>query len=246
MTIKLLPGIEIRIPNHQLVVPDYSLDNQGLFQETNSSARELLINSLQEINKNDMPLLGRPFFSSAYMLVDHEHNEFTLWQGNPTATEKKLVPIGPTCTPSIIPTTLAPVSTSSAIAAPQSPETSDDQAIGTGPIAGVVIGCLAGLIIVALLLHRYFRHQQNQKPQPPPPAVPEKDNNNNRGSSYIPFKAEMPTDRQPPQELPIERNQPHVVGPYEMGAHPSTVTLEQGRWGSAQRGDRTQGRAEML
>ncbi|KAL8876442.1 MAG: hypothetical protein Q9198_005363, partial [Flavoplaca austrocitrina] len=245
MTIKLLPGIEIRIPNHQLVVPDYSLDKQGLLRETNPSNRELLINSLQEINKNDLPLLGRPFFSSAYVLVDQEHKEFTVWQGNPTATEKKLVPIGPTCTPSIVPTGLAPDSTSSAAAAPQTPETSDGQNIGTGPIAGIVIGCLAGLTIVALLLHRYFRHHQRRPSQPQPPAIQEK-NNDNRVSSYIAFKPEMPTDRQPPQEMPIEQNQPYVVGPYEMGAPPGTVKLEQGRWDGAQRGDQTQERAELL
>ena len=38
VTVKLLPGIEIRNPSHQLVVLDCSLDNQGRFQEINSFA----------------------------------------------------------------------------------------------------------------------------------------------------------------------------------------------------------------
>lgn len=103
MTITISPGLDIRIPNHQLVSPDYHFNAEGSLTEPNSTVRELLFNSLQEANANDMPVLGRPFLASSYLFVDNDRQEFTLWPGNPTATEEEIIPVGTTttCIPNI-------------------------------------------------------------------------------------------------------------------------------------------------
>lgn len=60
LTVTLSSGLEIRIPNHQLVLPDYHISPQGEFI-INGSDRVVRINSLQDINRNDMPIFGQLF-----------------------------------------------------------------------------------------------------------------------------------------------------------------------------------------
>lgn len=227
------------------MIPDYSVNSEGFIVEANSSAREILINSLQEQNMNDMPSLGRPFFSSAYLLVDEDNEQFTLWNSNPTATEKQLVRLGPACSSG---STITPASPPT----DPSPEASSgNTVINSGGIAGIVIGSLAGLGLVALLLFRYYRRHHRLRSAPPsaPAPVPASEKDDARVSSYLAFKPEMPTDRQPPQELPLEQHTGYTVQPYEMAAGSGTGLLEQGRWsGTApreRRADMTHGMAEM-
>ncbi|KAL8819451.1 MAG: hypothetical protein Q9223_002109 [Gallowayella weberi] len=80
-------------------VPDISGNARGFLTFTNTSSREVLLNSLQDVSTNDMPLLRRLFLSSAYLFVDDDHQQFVLWNANPTASEKRLVPVGPITPP---------------------------------------------------------------------------------------------------------------------------------------------------
>lgn len=91
----LSSGLQIRIPNHQLILPDYHISSQGEII-VNGSDRVVLINSLQAINLYDMPQLGQPFLSSAYLLVNEDTAQFTLWKSNPTTT-RNLLAIGEAC-----------------------------------------------------------------------------------------------------------------------------------------------------
>lgn len=246
LTITISPGLDITIPNHQLVKPDFTFNNQPSIIEPNATSRELLFNSLQGENENDFPTLGRPFFSSSYLFVDEDKAQFTLWGGNPTATEKKIVPVGAaTCDPDINITTPSPT-------APAAKTPNADKTMNTGGIAGVIIGSLAGIIVVSFLLFRLYRRRQRP---PVPSSKPEKEDP--RLSSYLSLKAEMPTDKQPPQEMPSERNPGYAVTPYEMAvephempAGPATGSLGQGRWHrlslSGRRGEGRQNPHEML
>ncbi|MCJ1246093.1 hypothetical protein MMC30_003297 [Trapelia coarctata] len=150
LTFTLSTGLNIKIPNNQLVVPDYSVDSAG-HQTSNATTREILINSLQEINLNDVPLLGRTFLTSAYLFVNYDQSEFTLWQANPT-TEQKLVAVGsgPSC-----PTT--PVTANATTSAGPSASTS---AVSSGspsstpstPTGAIVGGALGAAVILGLLI----------------------------------------------------------------------------------------------
>lgn len=213
------------------MVPDYSVNAQGFLTIANSSSREILINSLQGVNKNDMPLLGRSFLSSAYLLVDQDHQQFTLWSANQKATEPNLIPIGPaTCKPSSSIATPSPTSTAS-VSNGQSANKHNGETLDKGGIAGVVIGSLAGFVIVCLLLFRYLRrrHPHPQAPQTSSQHTATPENDDPRDSSYLAFRPEMPSDSQPPQEMPLERDTAYAVAPYEVAAEPSAALLERGR-----------------
>ena len=93
MTISVA-GFPFTITNDQLVLPDYSVDSVGQTVIQDSNVRELLINPLEEINKNDMPILGQTFLTTAYLLVDNDQQTFTLWKNNLTS-EERITNIGP-------------------------------------------------------------------------------------------------------------------------------------------------------
>jgi hypothetical protein len=86
-------GLEITIPNSQLVVPDVQVNQAGQMDIPNSNNREILIYNLETSNVNDMPLLGQAFLTSAYIHVNNDDEEFTIWQANPTKGEN-LVTVG--------------------------------------------------------------------------------------------------------------------------------------------------------
>ncbi|KAK1781451.1 aspartic peptidase domain-containing protein [Copromyces sp. CBS 386.78] len=80
LTIALSNGLSVRIPNSQLIVPPEEIARNGSFV-TEPNQMALPINRLG----TQPATLGRFFFTSAYLMVDHEADTFTLWQANPTA-----------------------------------------------------------------------------------------------------------------------------------------------------------------
>ena len=221
LTVTVYPNLKIRIPNHQLVIPDYDVDSQGNTVEKNSSNRNVLLYSLQDINKNDMPLFGGPFLSAAYFFVNYDQNEFSLWQSKAT-TNTDLLPVGPpTCKPDAPKET--PHSTSALGAAPPSASpTKADEPRKTNPtaaVAGGVVGGVAAIACVslALLLYRRRKHQQQQNA----PILDSQDSMYKQPPEYLYSKAEMPTDRLPPQEMPLEQNPPYNLAPHEMMTKPN-------------------------
>ena len=125
------------VKNSQLILADESIDKQSGALVSNSSVVELLVNSLQEDNDNDLPKIGRPFLSGAYILVDLDQNTFTLWAANPSGTEE-LVSMGATCS-------------SSVTSQPPSSQPVDSSRLGGGGIGGIVVGVVAILAIMIAL-----------------------------------------------------------------------------------------------
>lgn len=209
--------MDITIPNHQLVVPNYGYDTQGSITAFNAStANEVLINSLQDTNKNDMPLLGRAFLSSAYLMVDQDNQQFTLAEVNATSNQKIVSNGPPVC------------QSSSAAGATNSPTISPTpatthQGISTGVIVGAVVGSAVALALclgAILLLRRRRRTRQeqivqteNEKRDPPITRVSQL---SQPGLGM--YKAEMPSDytHQPRAEIPSQRHPPYQLGPHEM------------------------------
>jgi hypothetical protein len=89
LTIKL-NGLSVKIPNPQLVVSEPYIALDGTIM-TNTTVRNLVINSIQDMNKNDMPILGRLFLSSAYLMVNQDAGRFSIWQANTRAGESDIV-----------------------------------------------------------------------------------------------------------------------------------------------------------
>jgi hypothetical protein len=51
--------------------------------------RNLVINPIQHINENDLPILGRHFLTSAYLSVNHDTETFSIWQAVSSPGEPK-------------------------------------------------------------------------------------------------------------------------------------------------------------
>ncbi|KAK3291752.1 aspartic peptidase domain-containing protein [Chaetomium fimeti] len=179
MTIKFVSGLSVRVPNDLLVVPETDIDRSTGVIKTDPSGPNLLINSMQDINSNDMAALGTTFLSAAYLMVNQDTDRFTLWAANPT-TESDLVAVdetgadvtATTCTASASATpssrggsggdgdggegTSDSGGGSSESASPNAPSPQEGSsvpaALPTGLIAGVAVGAVVagGLIAAAV------------------------------------------------------------------------------------------------
>lgn len=145
-------------------MPEQSVASSGAIQ-TNNEMSLTLLSGTRNDNKDDTPIIGMPFFSSAYLMVDLDASTFTLWQANMT-DNSNLIAIGADagCTHS------PPVSTNSTIDdAP--PASSDEEALdndqgsqdlGTGAVAGAAIGGLAAVIMLVVLAYFIIRRCRRQ------------------------------------------------------------------------------------
>jgi hypothetical protein len=170
-------GLELTIPNELLVVPEKLIDDSGEVQ-VNSTFAEVLIQPTNGDNAGDTPRIGKQFFSSTYLFVDHDAGTFTVWQANSTS-DTRLVSVGGDCDP--IQTQETPVSSSSTRVLPEAtgslgtdshPTTldsdQDSRSLSIGVIAGISVGAAGSLaviaaIIVACFMRRKKRNQQSEK-----------------------------------------------------------------------------------
>ena len=161
LEITLSNSLTVTIPNKQLVLPELDYGDDGRPLISNDSTREVLINSLQQINRYDMPLLGRVFLTSAYLHVNNEKEEWTMWQANPT-TDQNIIAIpgkvDSTCSPSSTASSsssavngITAVSTSTAGNGDNTPAPVKSAVLGTAAIVGIVIGATALLVLLAIL-----------------------------------------------------------------------------------------------
>ena len=214
LTFNIYPDLEITIPNHQLVVPDIEVNRGGQeFVSNYSTYAEVLINALEDQNAEEMPRFGMPFLSSAYLLVDNDHQQFTLWASQQSETSN-LIELGPpACRPSVAPS----VPTSTPIAPPP-PSNLISSRPSTATIAGSVIGGLAAISLFsgAYLLQKRRRKRQQKREQALQAlqAGPVTDATYSDNWAYN--KAEMPSDQQPPQELPDFKGPGGAFAPHEL------------------------------
>ena len=146
-------GLELTIPNHQLVVPDVQITGDGRTHIPTDSVREVLVSNLESSNLVDMPELGQVFLTSAYMHVDNEREQFSLWQANPNTAEE-LVAIDGTSLSTCNPTS------------PPSEETNSEPStrpLSASAIAGVTVGTVFGLAFVIGFLFLYIRVSRKKK-----------------------------------------------------------------------------------
>ncbi|UPX13925.1 uncharacterized protein EKO05_0004420 [Ascochyta rabiei] len=151
LTIRLQNSISIMIPNTELVVPDTYIASNGAVQ-TNISVRNVVINSLQSNNGNDLPVLGRLFMSSAYVMVNQDAGKFSVW---PVNTESKAPNIVAVDKQNTLVREFCPNSTggsSDATSLPTSSVASPPQDVGPklsgGAIGGIIFGAVGGIAIL--------------------------------------------------------------------------------------------------
>ncbi|EME38346.1 hypothetical protein DOTSEDRAFT_75779 [Dothistroma septosporum NZE10] len=160
LTVSLSNGFGVTILNDVLVVPDQYVGPSGAL-ETNQSQSALLIGSLNQVNANDVPIIGKEFFSSAYLMIDYDAGTYTLWQVNAT-TETQLVAVGGQCSthPTVNNNTIDgnPESASSTSTATPANSVSSKagarEALPTGAIVGAVVGSAfgTGALVAAIIL----------------------------------------------------------------------------------------------
>lgn len=153
--------------NDQFLTPFVQIGYDGA-RFLNESIKELLINPTDQ-----PPTLGRYFLTAAYLMVNHDSNTFTMWQGNPSSSSNLVTVVSEQAAEScgnvtgvVQPSATADV-TSSATATGSAESSSSDSsthpstgAIAGGTVGGVVFLAIAGLAAFFLLRKRRPRGGQ--------------------------------------------------------------------------------------
>ncbi|KAF2970996.1 hypothetical protein GQX73_g2552 [Xylaria multiplex] len=174
LSINIQQGPSIRIPSSELVRPERYIDTDTGAIVANYSRSNLVLNSLQAGNANDLSQLGRIFLSSAYVMLNQESEEFTIWAANPTKSESL---VGVDSKGNYI-TTFCADSTNSTTPTSTTPTSealvtnSGSTKLSSGAIAGIVVGAVAALaIITGALFWRRHRNKANVTGQATPQIV---------------------------------------------------------------------------
>lgn len=163
LTITLQSGLSVRIRNDQLVQPHTSINQTTGAIVVNNTAPDLVINSLQNVQATQLAQLGWQFFSAAYLLVNQDAHEFTLWEANPTAEEDMVA----------VDTTGADISTFCSASTVSSTSTAGGERNGTtttetssslsaAVIAGSVAASVAAVGLVSGLLLWWILRRRSQ------------------------------------------------------------------------------------
>lgn len=168
MALSFSSGLQVQIENNQLVQPDETISSNGSINY-NATLNEVNIISLQSTNQNDMVHLGRQFLSGTYLMVNEDAGTFTMWQAVPNkeemlvAVDTKGDTISSACTvagnmvnvngtASLNTTTSLnnTASSNSTTSLVSSPTLNHSQGLETGAIAGIVVGGVAIIAIIAI------------------------------------------------------------------------------------------------
>src|SRR4051812_46439593 len=144
-----------------------------------------------------MPLFGKAFLTSAYLMVNQDKGEFTLWQSNATMSQR-LVAAGPSST-----------CTSTSTAASSSNTSSHSHAVSPGAIAGATVGVALVAIIIGCGFWLRSMHRRNRAEAATSIDHPDK----NTGD----LQQNLTSETQPPQELPNSLPKPHELWAGEAG-----------------------------
>ena len=205
-------GVNVTVPNHEIMKPLVDINSNGEEYIVNGSNIRLTAFSTLD----QFLYLGRPFLSSAYMMVDEDQRQFTIWQGKTSEDQNLIAVRQPPCTTSAISSTLSltPTTTASSISNPV-------HQLSRGTIAGISVPAMTavalGLVLTLLFVRAKRRRRQVLR-------VQERENNGRPSSrdanDPLHHKPELSSDRQPPQELAPGRNAGDAIPPFEIPAGP--------------------------
>ncbi|KAF3000783.1 hypothetical protein E8E13_005448 [Curvularia kusanoi] len=145
---------------------DPYLDGQGVTQY-NASRVGLTVLSMD--SKDQMARLGGMFFSSAYLMVNHDKGEFTIASARNDATKELLVGVDTdnNCFAYLngtVPGNAIPSPS------PSDPQDSQDSAspLSTGAIVGIAVGVGAAVIVLAVVAFLLWRRRKSRRDVPTP------------------------------------------------------------------------------
>lgn len=153
LIVTLDTGFSVTLPNELLVVPHLYIDQEtGDIVAEDGDEPDLLIDSMQAVNANDMAMLGSVFFSAAYLTVNVDAGKFKLWSANATGNPDQDLRALNTENEDVTTiceaegnSTVDSNSTETAPTESDTPSGSADQAGGlsTGAKAGIAVGVVA-------------------------------------------------------------------------------------------------------
>lgn len=160
MRLSFSSGLQITVPNDQYMVPFVTIDRNGS-RIFNESQREFLMNG---VSKDNPPTLGRYFLSSAYLMVNHDADTFTLWQANPSAASQ-LVPIPGENTNTDACTSTAAAAQPSATDSSGPPPAQPSQGLPGATIAAIAVVSVfvVGFVTLLVLYIRARRRKQDAR-----------------------------------------------------------------------------------
>lgn len=151
------------MPNDQFLTPSVWVERNGS-RLYNESIKELLINPT-----NNPSTLGRYFLTSAYLMVNHDSNTFTMWQGNPSSSSNLVTVVSEKAAEScenvsgvIQPSATAGL-TPSASATGSQESSGSSNTVSTGAIAGATIGGVALLAAVGVAAMFWLRKRRQKQ-----------------------------------------------------------------------------------
>ncbi|KAH8666479.1 aspartic peptidase domain-containing protein [Xylariales sp. PMI_506] len=163
MSIHLSNGLVITVPNDQFMVPFVTIERNGsrIFDD---SQREFLFNVI-----SDQPAtLGRYFLTSAYLMVNHDSDTFTLWQANPSSSSELVAVVSEStasdCAGVAGATGVVQPGVSASATATPGP-VSESKKLSAGPIAGITVGSVIAVIGVGVLGLYFLRKKKVQSSQ---------------------------------------------------------------------------------
>lgn len=154
--------------NDQFLTPFVQIGYDGA-RFLNESIKELLINPTDQ-----PPTLGRYFLTAAYLMVNHDSNTFTMWQGNPSSSSNLVTVMSEKAAESCgnVSGVVQPSATADTTPSASATGSGDSSPSGsgtnpsTGAIAGGTVGGVALLAAVALAAFFLLR-KRRQKPSQP-------------------------------------------------------------------------------
>ena len=151
MTVHVDPDIEIKIPNHQLIMPVYGANASGHLYINDTENKRIRLwtdTSPPGPPEQETIALGRSFMSSTYLLVDYDRGNFTIWPSIAT-NETDLVPIGPPSCEQAMPAA--------------SSDSNTRHKMSNGTLAGSIVGTCSGLALLIATPCLIIRHQKRRK-----------------------------------------------------------------------------------
>ncbi|CZT25161.1 uncharacterized protein RCC_10890 [Ramularia collo-cygni] len=139
LEIQIQGGPAINIPNDVLAVPNEYIDESGVVQH-NDSAADVLFSPIDGNNIDDQLIIGKQFFSGAYLTVNLDNQTWSIWPVKAT-TDTQLTTIGESCDDATNSTT---------IAQPDDSAESRTGTISNGVIAGIAVG--GSCVVIALVI----------------------------------------------------------------------------------------------